>query len=436
MNVTRWAAPGTARTAAGAVIAAACVLAAGCGTKAANPGPAPIPAAPPLATSFTSSAGAGRAIVDMGGPAAQQDNFWELFVRPAGAARWRLATPAGVADNGGLDVAGTGGSLVTGFRPSQDLTFSPLATSGDGGTSWSPAGPLTPGLADAPDALASGAGGRLIALTSGGTAELGTGGGTTWTRLATVAVLAATPAGKACGVGGLIAAAFGGSGVPMLAANCSRSGIAGLFADRDGSWQAAGPAVPGSLAGEEIDVVRLTAAGGGVVALLRAGSGADTSLMAAWPDGSGRAWTLSAPLRIGTAPLRATSFGPGKTVGVILNGGHGATLAGPGSSWRVLPALPAWAAALALGPGGTVDALAAHASTFADWRLGLRGSGWGTAASGTARIGHRRIGHRRIGHRPHRAPPHRAPPHRAPPDGAWFRRSTSAFPTARRGRRP
>ena len=139
MNVTRRAAPGTARTAAGTVIAAACVLAAGCGTKAAaNPGPAPIPAAPPLATSF-SSAGAGRAIVEMGGPAAQQDNFWELFVRPAGAARWRLATPAGVADNGGLDVAGTGGSLVTGFRPSQDLSFSPLATSGDGGTSWSPA---------------------------------------------------------------------------------------------------------------------------------------------------------------------------------------------------------------------------------------------------------------------------------------------------------
>ena len=90
-------------------------------------------------------------------------------------------------------------------------------------------------------------------------------------------------------MGGLTAAAFGGSGVPMLAANCSRTGVAGMFADRGGSWQAAGPAVPGSLAGEDIDVVRLTAAGAGVVALLRAGSGADTSLMAAWSDGSGRA---------------------------------------------------------------------------------------------------------------------------------------------------
>ena len=168
---------------------------------------------------------------------------------------------------------------------------------------------------------------------------------------------------------------------------------------------------PGRLAGEEIDVVRLTVAGSGVVALLRAGSGADTSLMAAWPDGSGRAWTLSAPLRIGTAQLGATSFGPGKAAGVILNGGHGATLAGPGSAWRVLPALPAWAAALALGPGGTVDALAAHASTFTDWRLGPRGSGSGTAGSGP-------------------------PAGYVRPDGAWRRRSTSAFPTARRGRRP
>ncbi len=391
MNATRRTAPGTVRTTAGAMIAAACLLAAGCGTQAAaHPGPAPAPPAPPLAmsvTGATGATGAGRAIVEMGGPAAQEDNFWELFVRPAGTARWRLATPAGVADNGGLDVAGTGGSLVTGFRPGQDLTFSPLATSGDGGASWSPAGPVTPGLADAPDALAPGPGGRLIALTSGGTAELGTAGGTAWTRLSSSAALAATPAGKACGVAGLTAAVFGGSGVPMLAANCSRPGIAGIFAGRGGSWRAAGPAVPRSLAGEEIDVVRLTAAGGGVVALLRAGSGADTSLLAAWPGGSGRAWTLSAPLRIGTAPLRATSFGPGKAAGVILAGGHGATLAGPGSSWRALPALPAWTAALALGPDGTVDALAAHASTFSDWRLGPRGRGSGTGGSGSTRPG-------------------------------------------------
>ena len=123
-------------------LAVTCALAVACGTqRAAGPGPAAVPGPPPpLATSVTDSTGGARAIVEMGGPAAEENNFWELFVRPAGTAPWRLATPAGVADNGGLEVAGTGGSLVTGFRPSQDLTFSPLAASRDEGASWSPAG--------------------------------------------------------------------------------------------------------------------------------------------------------------------------------------------------------------------------------------------------------------------------------------------------------
>ena len=91
----------------------------------------------------------------MGGSAAQENNFWQMFYRQAST--WRLATPAGVADNGGLVVAGTpAGPLLTGFLPSQDLTFSPLATSTNSGASWSAAGPVDPGLADVPDALAAG----------------------------------------------------------------------------------------------------------------------------------------------------------------------------------------------------------------------------------------------------------------------------------------
>jgi len=320
----------------------------------------------------------------MGGSAAQEDNFWELFVRPAGTAPWRLATPAGVADNGGLAVAGTGASLVTGFRPSQDLAFSPLATTSDDGASWSPAGPVSPGLADAPDALTAGPGDRLIALTNGGSAQLGTGGGKTWTPLSSVAALTAAPVGQACRPTGFTAAAFSGSGVPMLAADCSRPGTVGIFADRSGVWHTAGPALPASLAGEGIGVLRLTASGDGIVALLRAGSGAAASLIAAWSAASSGPWTLSAPLAIGTSQLRATSSGAGKAVGVILNGGRGETLAGPGSAWRALPPLPAWAATLTLGPGSRVDALAAHGGTLSDWRLGPRPAGSGTAGAGPA----------------------------------------------------
>ena len=58
----------------------------------------------------------------MGGSAAAHNNFWQLFARPAGSTRWKLATPPGIADNGGLVVADAGGrSLITAFRPSQYL---------------------------------------------------------------------------------------------------------------------------------------------------------------------------------------------------------------------------------------------------------------------------------------------------------------------------
>ena len=367
--------PGRLPAALPATLAAVILLIAGalagCGsTPAATPsGPAVPVAAPPLQTSFADGTGTSWAVVEMGGSAAQEENFWEMFARPAGAAAWRLVTPAGVADNGGLVAAPAGGaSLLTGFLPSQDLTFSPLADTSDSGAHWATAGPVNPGLADVPDALAAGPGGSLIALTSGG-AELGQHGGAAWTRLITARALAATPAGKTCQVTGLSAVAFGSAGAPVLGTGCGRPAFAGIFTESGGRWHAAGPAVPN--AGEDVEVLRLASAGTGLVALLQVGRGPDAGTIAGWYDGT--RWTLSAPLRTGS--VRSTAIGPGGSVGIILNATHAATLAGPGASWRTLPALPRWAATLALGPGGQVDAIAAHASTFTDWRLAP--AGWG-----------------------------------------------------------
>ena len=137
----------------------------------------------------------------MGGSAATHDNFWQLFVRPAGSTAWRLVTPPGVADNGGLVVAGTGGqSLITAFRPSQYLTFTPLTVTRDGGRAWSPAGPLSGGLANVPDALAAEPGtGQLLALLTSGTVEVAAPGYARWHRLAS-GHLASTPAGPRCGL--------------------------------------------------------------------------------------------------------------------------------------------------------------------------------------------------------------------------------------------
>lgn len=368
-----------ARRAARTAAALACLVAAssaGCGSKPPAAATPAVPPPPPLETSFSSAGGSGWTIVPMGGSAAQEENFWQLFLRSSATAPWRLATPAGVADNGGLIVASPGaGSLLTGFRPSQDLSFSPLAASSDNGANWSASGPVSPGLANLPDALAAGPGGRLLALTDGGGAEVGTNLGSTWARLSSVKALADTGAGQACGLAGLTAAAFSNSGVPMLAGGCDRPGIAGIFADAGSGWNAAGPAAPASMARETIGVVRLAATSTGTVALLQAGTGPDASLVAAFSAAGGSQWALSAPLRIGSRQLLSTTVGPGFSIGVILNGGTGVTLAGPGTSWQKLPPLPRWAATLALGPSGAIDAIAAHASTFSDWRLGSAG-GW------------------------------------------------------------
>jgi hypothetical protein len=369
--------------AAAAVAAAAGMLAAGCGSAAPAgraPGVAATPSAlPPLATSI-GSASATWAVAVMGGPAARHDNFWQLFVRPAGSSTWRLVTPPGTPDNGGLVLAGPAGrSLVTGFRPSQYLTFSPLAATADNGSHWSQAGVLDSRLADVPGALAAAPGtGRLLALLASGTAQLGGPGGSAWTTLTTRRALAASPAGRACGLGSLTAAAFATPQVPLLAGACTRPGTAGIFADRSGTWHAAGPALPSSLARQRVEVLRLTrtGTGTGIVALLAAGTGPAARLLAAWTADGGSHWTLSPSLRLGRAPVRSASFGTGGAVAIVLNGGRGVTVAGPGSSWQPLPALPAGTATLTLGPAGSLDALAVHRTRLTDWRLAPGATAW------------------------------------------------------------
>ena len=371
---------------AAAAPAAAALLIAGCGSKPASaPERAASAATPPqLAAAITTAAGTSWAIVVMGGSSSQDEGFWQLFARPAGAARWRQVTPTGVADNGGLVAGVTGpGSLVAGFRPSQDLSFSPLAATADSGATWSAGGPVSPGLADVPDALAAGPGGRLLALTQGGSAQLGAHGGATWTKLASSQSLARTAAGRACGVTGLTAAAFssaGAAGAPLLAGSCDRPGIAGIFALRGGTWQPAGPQLPAPLKGRTVTVLRMATVGARTGALLQSGAGPAASVLAAWSDDGGGHWQVSAPLRTGTATVRSASFGPDGAAGLVLgrdqNQARGVTLAGPGAPWRTLPALPRWTATLAVGPAGRLDALTAHASSFGDWQLPAGAAAW------------------------------------------------------------
>jgi hypothetical protein len=367
------------RTALAAALAlAAAMLAAGCGSAvpaatqaAAQPGP---PA--PLAASVATAAGT-WAVTEMGGSATRHDNFWQLLTRPAGQATWKLATPAGVASNGGLVIASAGGrSLIAGLRPSQNLTYTPLAFTRDSGQAWAPAGPLGAALAALPDALAAAPGtGHLLALLASGTVTTAAPGGAAWTTLATPRAIAATPAGRRCGLRTLTGVAYTPSGTPLVAGACTRPGTAGIFTDSNGTWQATGPAVPAALARLEFSIVTITQTAPRITALLTAGTGHAASLLAAWTTGNGSHWTLSPPLSLHGATITSTSLGSGGTAAVTLTGSRAAAISA-GSAWRALPALPPGTATLAPGPAGGLDALAVHRATLTIWHLSPAHGPW------------------------------------------------------------
>src|SRR6185437_13787631 len=187
----------------GATVLAAVLLAAGTGIAgcaasshaSSRPQAAPAPVAAPLAAGVAEP-GASWATVQTGGPSVG-GRFWQLLTQDQATGKWRLATPPGVADNGGLAVTrAPDGTLAVGFMPGQLLKFSPLATSTDGGAHWAQ-GLLPAGLVHEPDSLAALSDGRLIAVTPNAVEESGAGA-KNWTTLVTLRALAVTADGRRC----------------------------------------------------------------------------------------------------------------------------------------------------------------------------------------------------------------------------------------------
>jgi hypothetical protein len=347
-------------------------LAAGCGSqtvKATAPSLQVVTA--PLATSLVSAQGT-WAVAVMGGSAASENNFWQLFVRRAGASSWSLVTPPGVADNGGLVAAGADTSMLIGIRPSQGLAYSPLAASADAGTNWTP-GLLDADLADVPDALAVGPSGQTLALLHDGSIETAPTSAAAnagqWSRLTTLPALAASAPGRACGLVAVNAVSFGPNKTPMAAGSCERRGVAGVFADTGGAWRAAAPALPAGFGGDQVQVLGLASTvlaskGSGNVALMLAGN----HLLAAWSNGT--QWAVSGP--VAADGITASGFGPGGSVWALLGNGRGEAITGAGGSWQALPGLPAGTATLAPGSGGGYQALAVSGSRLTVWQLSGR----------------------------------------------------------------
>jgi hypothetical protein len=369
------------------VITALALAACGSAQPAVRPGAAATasPAEPTLATSLAGADGTGWAVVQMGGSESSFNNFWELFARPAEGPGWMLATPAGVASNGGLVVAQNGlGTLVTGFRPSQDLTFSPLASSADAGRAWSQEPPLSPGLANVPSALAGNPSGRLLALTDAGDVDAGAGDGAAWTPLTTLRALAASAAGRSCGLTALTAVAWTPTGLPLAAGNCSKPGATGIFIEASGTWRQTGPTLFGASARTGADVLGLDMTDGRLTAILTVGSGAAAAVFAA-RSADGVHWALSAVLRTSAlaAGARASvSFSADGSAGLVLAApaghapaSHSYTIGWQAGRWSTLPQLPARSgpgqlATLATTADGVPQALVVNRGTLTVWQLG------------------------------------------------------------------
>lgn len=369
-------APATATATAAPAPALAPAPAAATATVAtAVPGPAP------LATAW-SGAQASWAVVPMGHLHRELTTFWQLLTRPAGATSWKLVTPAGVADNGGLVAAeGPAAAITAGVEPSQLLRYSPVARSTDAGAHWSP-GVLPAGLAAVPDALAGTGAGGAVALVraSGGTVLASSGPLGPWHLVLRRASLARTAAGAACGVAGLRAVAEAGTAgtVATVGTACTRPGVVGLFSRVGGRWRASGIRLPGPAARLATGVLRLQAGPSGTRALVQAGRGRRARLFALWRNGPAGRWSESPPLRP-PGPLVATGFSAASGVVVVAGPVPGArarveTVAGPGAAWSALPTAPAGTAAVVEAPGGQVDALAVAGRILTDFRLDAAGT--------------------------------------------------------------
>ena len=332
----------------------------------------------PLPGSFASPSGT-WATIAMGHLNDPLNTFWQLFSLSSSSSQWALATPPGVASNGGLVASvGPSGSLTAGFGPSLDLRFSPLAQSADQGATWA-AGVLPGGLALVPDALATSSGHQDAALLSSGGGEVVASSGdlSSWQTIALTRTLATTSSLTGCGIESLTAVAVRANGDAMAGAACAHGNRAGVLVLEAGSWHAVGPSLP-LPAPAPIRVVRLLATPTGATALISAGTGRSSELFAASSTDGLASWSVSAPLPTPDEHLVSTGVTPSGGLIAVIRHSDGSRTASVidqvAGGWQALSPLPAGTAVVAAMPSGGFDALIVDRSTLEVDTL--EASGW------------------------------------------------------------
>lgn len=299
------------------------------------------------------------------------NTFWQLFFLPKGGSRWTNdASSLGMATNGGLVLSSPGASsLIVGIRPSYKIKFSAVIATSGGGNTWSALPPILGvdlGLADAPDGQQL----ALVASSDGGELLARAASGQNWrTWLTTRSLGADSPS---CGPTALTAVTFDADGVPLVAAQCGRRGVLGIFADRRGRWSRVGPALRGA-SRNEVGVLSLQSRDGGVEAIITVNASSGTRVVSAWSRSGTGGWITSPALVLGRSARVASAGGAGSAGEFVLStAGSVDRLAverAPGANWLQLPSPPLGTQTVASALAGQYDALAVDGSVMTDWRL-------------------------------------------------------------------
>lgn len=310
----------------------------------------------PVATSIITPEGA-YVTLPMGDPTNPLDTFWQLLVRPSGSPRWvNQVTATGVATNGGLVLAGGGGSVLAAPLPSNLLKFTPLIATSTSGRSWQPKAPLSATVAAYPYSITQGAQG-ILAITGAGEEVLRLPEGeSNWGSEVTLSQL--DQSASACRPSAITAVAFSG-GQLIVGASCRKDGSSGIVVDTGSTWDASGPTVT---RGERSSVLGLRATGDGLAALLQVTSRNGTALMTAG-ESAGQ-WTTGPALNLDGQLL---SYGPAPGDGwfALIRERSGdlklaTSEAIEGDAWQFLPTPPPGTETLAF---GTTDQGSADAFT-------------------------------------------------------------------------